>query len=654
MIDLRLGDCLEVMPTIPSGSVDAVVTDPPAGIKFMGKEWDTPGALVERKPDRSVKWDQVAGNHNPSNDIDRARTRRVERGRFIDYLTPRFAECFRVAKPGARALIWALPRTSHWTATAIEDAGWIIEDRVSHIFGQGFPKAKSKLKPAVEDWWKARKPLTLDQSTDTIIQSASLLENLLWLISPASLAADLFPSIKPELAVPVSVRWLAATMYAAESRDESGLMGMFSSQEEGSTYWSIVSLWSGISAASSGVTSTSTTATAISLTTALRTLNCLLSGIIPESIIRAASNPSGLTLPVSHAARLYADARESWNSTHARSAIGPVMRGVLNILASVAESLSLATATSPAGIVRVSATTGDSSAVEDWWLARKPGRGVPELNIDACRISTAERDDYGRSTTRADGTLSLARSPGYGLGDKPYTPSSAGRWPANLTLSHVGGPDGCREVGTRRVKSSGDRGSSTRSHAGLMNGTSEPRPTEGTGYADADGLETVAAWECVEGCPVAELDRQSLERGMHSAGSQQGPQSKWDPDKVPGWGNIGTGPCGARIGDSGGASRFFYCSKASRADRGEDNRHPTVKNTDLMRWLCRLITPPGGLILDPFMGSGSTLIAAEAEGFSAIGIDSDPESVATARRRWANKLAETPLFSQDLTPCESV
>jgi DNA modification methylase len=53
------------------------------------------------------------------------------------------------------------------------------------------------------------------------------------------------------------------------------------------------------------------------------------------------------------------------------------------------------------------------------------------------------------------------------------------------------------------------------------------------------------------------------------------------------------------------------------------------------------------------MGSGSTLIAAEAEGFSAIGIDSDPESVATARRRWANKLAETPLFSQDLTPCES-
>ena len=123
-------------------------------------------------------------------------------------------------------------------------------------------------------------------------------------------------------------------------------------------------------------------------------------------------------------------------------------------------------------------------------------------------------------------------------------------------------------------------------------------------------------------------------------------------------------------GDGGGsAARFFYTSKASRADRnaGLDgvaervvsvfgdltdgkkstkppaNHHPTVKPTDLMRWLCRLITPPGGIVLDPFMGSGSTLKAAELEGFSAIGIELEAEYIEIARRRIA---ADAPLFAE--------
>jgi site-specific DNA-methyltransferase (adenine-specific) len=78
-------------------------------------------------------------------------------------------------------------------------------------------------------------------------------------------------------------------------------------------------------------------------------------------------------------------------------------------------------------------------------------------------------------------------------------------------------------------------------------------------------------------------------------------------------------------GDSGGASRFFYVAKASKRDRNEGlengNNHPTVKPTQLMRYLVKLVTPPGGTVLDPFTGSGSTGKAAILEGFSFIGCE---------------------------------
>ena len=88
--------------------------------------------------------------------------------------------------------------------------------------------------------------------------------------------------------------------------------------------------------------------------------------------------------------------------------------------------------------------------------------------------------------------------------------------------------------------------------------------------------------------------------------------------------------------DSGSAARFFYTAKASRKDRGEGNTHATVKPTDLMRYLVRLITPPGGTVLDPFCGSGSTGKAAVLEGFTFIGIELDAEYVQIARARIAN------------------
>jgi len=123
-------------------------------------------------------------------------------------------------------------------------------------------------------------------------------------------------------------------------------------------------------------------------------------------------------------------------------------------------------------------------------------------------------------------------------------------------------------------------------------------------------------------------------------------------------------------GDTGSAARFFYCAKASRTDREEGcdhlparsgfeaverkegssglnspragasahaeavrNFHPTVKPTDLMRYLCRLVTPPAGLVLDPFCGSGSTGKAALLEGLRFVGVDLDPAHVAIAEAR---------------------
>jgi len=92
--------------------------------------------------------------------------------------------------------------------------------------------------------------------------------------------------------------------------------------------------------------------------------------------------------------------------------------------------------------------------------------------------------------------------------------------------------------------------------------------------------------------------------------------------------------------DSGSASRFFYCAKASRAERGEGNKHPTVKPLALMEWLCRLVsTPTGGLVLDPFMGSCTTGLACMKNGQKFIGIEKDVESFETACER----IAKTPV-----------
>jgi site-specific DNA-methyltransferase (adenine-specific) len=102
---------------------------------------------------------------------------------------------------------------------------------------------------------------------------------------------------------------------------------------------------------------------------------------------------------------------------------------------------------------------------------------------------------------------------------------------------------------------------------------------------------------------------------------------------------------GSLYGDTGGASRFFYVAKAARSERGTGNDHPTVKPVELMRYLCRLTrTPTGGTVLDPFCGSGSTGVAALAEGRDFIGVEIDAHNADIARRRIA---AADPIGRQE-------
>jgi site-specific DNA-methyltransferase (adenine-specific) len=203
-------DCLSGLGQLDVDSADAIVTDPPAGIEFMGEEWDQfkRGRVaryrhrhIEQKPPPSMMQSRLShpeygsrvnlqcrrcGRYQFGN--DRPHPECAKRGHdwaldystrdtFQAFLTAVFTECRRVLKPGGYAFVWAIPRLSHWTATAVENAGLEIRDIVHHHYGTGMPKGRdvaktmagpeatrwrdwsTTLKPATEHWILARLPL---------------------------------------------------------------------------------------------------------------------------------------------------------------------------------------------------------------------------------------------------------------------------------------------------------------------------------------------------------------------------------------------------------------------------------------------------------------------------------------------------------------
>lgn len=302
--------------------------------------------------------------------------------------------------------------------------------------------------------------------------------------------------------------------------------------------------------------------------------------------------------------------------------------------------------------------TGLKPAFEPIVVAQKPYEGtyaenvlkygVGGLNIDGCRISNSQADNYDlykRPISKGNliDTRNVKNAPNNTI-DLKRGVTQKGRFPANLILTHH--PE-CKLVGSKEVKTS----TLLKSHnikEDNRNVKIYPKAQKSNQNYGKNGYDTGEAWQCHPSCPIRMLDEQS---GELKSGDIKPYLIK--NEGVTGW-MKGKIHINSFKGDKGGASRFFYCGKAYKTERNagceglfwkkkdkiiqkliskseyhklpEDKRakgNPiaTLKPINIIRYLTRLITPPNGIILDPFAGSGTTGIASIIEDFHYILIE---------------------------------
>jgi site-specific DNA-methyltransferase (adenine-specific) len=254
-------------------------------------------------------------------------------------------------------------------------------------------------------------------------------------------------------------------------------------------------------------------------------------------------------------------------------------------------------------------------AYESIVLARKPligtvaqnvmQYGTGALNIDGCRVGTSKR---------VPGSLSVTPNKVYGSGLGGYSQDGTesghdpniGRWPANLIH------DGSEEVVSLFPNSKGQQGD--------VKGTEPSRTGD-------DGTNCYGEYERV---PFKKRNEPESSAARFFYNTRDGEASAEKTYSDSGATNFAMKP-GNRRDQEDTPARFFYCAKASKKDRNGSN-HPTVKPQALMRYLIKMITPPGGVVLDPFAGSGSTGWAADDLGFDCILIEKEPEYVEHIRK----------------------
>lgn len=543
------GDSAQLGTVLGPNTVDAIVTDPPAGIGFMGKGWDSD----KGGRDAWIAW-------------------------LADLLRPAFA----ALKPGGHALVWAIPRTSHWTAMALELAGFEIRDVHHHLFGTGFPKSLNvSMEIDKRDAAEARRARALEFTTwmrSTGVTAAQIdaatgsnmgSHYLTAAAQPHVATADLFDRLRPLLpAVPDAIELLVRER-TVES--ENAKKRPVTSVEE-----------------------------------------------MPDArLVRP-----GFT-------------GANFNDAEGLGARREVARTVAHT-EEAARWDGWGTALKP--------------AVEHWILARKPlagtyaenliRHGVGAINVDACRIGS----EGGTKSLPGAEPNYLNEAYGAGMGGLEIDPDAKlGRWPAHLSLEHA---PGCQVVG-HSVERRATYANADEAH---RDGDESTNLAMGRQIAVGEIEQIHEIHKCALGCPVRLLDEQS---GVGVSRPQVMKQQARPAQKA-------KGAEKARVhatthSDAGGASRFFYVAKPTRKekDRGLEhlpvrsacdvtgreegsagsknaragkvgasrNVHPTPKSIALMRWLIRLITPPGGTVLDVFAGSGTTGVAAIAEGLDFVGVE---------------------------------
>lgn len=511
-----IGDCLTVLRTMPESSVDSIVTDPPAGIGFMGKSWD----------------------HNKGG-----------RAQWVAWMTEVATECLRVLKPGGHALVWSLPRTSHWTATAWEDAGFEVRDRVGHVFFTGFPKSM--------DVGKA-----IDKAAGVLFGGESVEDLKRCLIGLFNSCGKSRKRIDKECGFRAS-NYL--TLHS-ELKKPDPWVNVLPSQEK----WAKMKRVLGCD---------------VDISEKLDSLFKEAERAVTGQVTKARSTSGKSALPTIGGSTTY----ETWNTTAPATDAAKQWEG-------------WGTALKP--------------AVEDWWLLRKPlvgtvaqnvtTHGTGALNIDGCRVEL-EADcrllkggTYGGNRGSDKGTSMFGTNT---KGLEYEVPSAKGRWPAHLIH------DGSDEVIAAFPDAPGQQG-----------------PALNTGEPIGNKIYGAMKQVCnSDGKPRA--DKGNASRFFYAA-----KPSKKDRDEGVSTQEMAIVTFATANGTSGKAS-----SLSEGRNTAYRNNHPTVKSTPLMAYLCRLITPPGGTVLDPFNGSGSTGKGAIREGFTYIGIDQEVPYIDITRQRLAHE-----------------
>jgi DNA modification methylase len=486
-----------------------------------------------------------------------------------------WAAALRLAKPGAHLLAFGGTRTYHRLTCAIEDAGWEIRDCLTYLYGSGFPKS-----------------LNCNRDDRFCSCSEASAKHRVRFVS----GADLSPSVQPEPAarqillagLPEPGAPTERTQAAEDVRGgESGMEGRRDAEApQGELLGSALRAGAGMGAAN-GESGRLLDGASVGNGDALRTA--------PEpSGSRASSGPRpGQQRP--DEPRTLADERRAQ-----AGGIWPVCGGC--------------------GKPRI--PSGLGTALKPSWepiiLARKPligtvasnvqQHGTGALNIDGCRIE-ATAEDVALQRARTGGEMGVRATPGVYDGGHVRTPAGnpSGRWPANVVLDQD-------SAAMLDEQSGADCGAFA-----PVRGTEPSKPAEnvygeygrhiGQFYGDRGGASRFFY--------TAKASRSEREAMEGAEGQQQAIRSTYDKSVRDGNGGD-TGYLRRNGGDTGYLRR---------------NHHPTVKPLDLMRWLVRLVTPPNGLILDPFCGSGTTGCAALAEGFRFIGIEREPEYAAIAEAR---------------------